>query len=697
MTPAGHTETVVGDAISTALTPDPELFLDTWSEEHVVLPKGSAFSGPYRLSHTPYARRILQCLSPSHPATRVVVKAASQMLKTQVFINAALGWIDRAPANILALEPTDKLAKRLSSRMSKAIEACDTVRAKVAQPRSRDARNTVDTKEFDGGALHIVTSGSASNLAEITARYVFSDEVDRMQINLDGEGDPVEIVEARTTQFEGISKAYHVSSPTLMGLSKIDSLYFQGTQESYHISCPDCGHLHELVQENFAYSYDEGSDVVDRAWFKCPACFFEIEEHHKSSILPSVDDGGEARWVAKSQGDGETISVTISAFYAPPGSITWLRLARQHARALIRQKRGDPAAMQVYYNTRLGLSYDASESSTTIDHLRSRAESYAPRTMPDGALVLTTFVDTQPTRLELVTQAWGPGLEGWIVDHEIFWGSPADPPAQPGSVWQRLDEYRRTPLAHASGVPVQISAYGIDTGGANTQDVYNYASGRDHWSCVATKGHSLRGKPVIAGAPTKIDVDWRGVRIDEGVKLWMLGTDTAKDHIFNRIHLASGPGSIHFHKGLESEFYEQLLAERPVTRWSKGRPIREWVKPNGARNEVLDCMVGNLAMAYFLGLHKWSPLDWARLRTKLIPAQLTPDMFVQAPAQAEPTPTPTPSAALDVETPKAVIPAAVSIPIAPDPLVAPTVYPAAPPPVPSPANPGRRQINRGIY
>ena len=88
-------------AAALAMTPDPELRLDWWSEEHVVLPKGSPFAGPYRLSHTPFARRVLQCLSPGHPAARVVVMAASQMLKTQVFINAALGWVPMLVALVM--------------------------------------------------------------------------------------------------------------------------------------------------------------------------------------------------------------------------------------------------------------------------------------------------------------------------------------------------------------------------------------------------------------------------------------------------------------------------------------------------------------------------------------------------------------------------------------------------------------------
>lgn len=629
-------------AILEGLRPPAALHLDEWSERNVVLPKGNAFPGPYRLSHSPAARRILQCLSPTHRSSRVVVMAAAQMLKTQCYINAVMGWIDVEPANILVLQPTDKLAKRLSSRIGKSIDACRAVRDKVAKPRSRDSRNTVDTKEFDGGTLYIATAGSAANLAEIPARYVVCDEVDRMEASVAGEGDPVELAEGRTTTFEGIAKRYHVSTPTFVGQSKIAVLFEQGTREHYHVPCPHCGHLHQLVQDHFHYDYDADRDRVLRAWFVCPECGAEIDERHKTTMFADAALGGQARWVASGEGDGETVSFHMSAFYAAPGSISWLTLARQHARAKLRLERGDSEGMRVYFNLRLGLPFDAADSSTTVQQLQSRAEAYPPRVVPDPACVLTMFVDTQPNRLECLIEAWGAGLEHWVVDHVVLWGSPSESPDNPESVWRRLDALRAQPWPHAAGFLLRISAFGIDSGGQNTQDVYNYGAARQHAGCVITKGHSLRGRPVIASAPSKVDIDWNGRRVPEGARLWMLGTDTAKDHLFNRMPLAAGPGAMHFHRALPPDWFEQLLAERPHTRYHKGRAIREYVKPNGARNEALDCAVGNLAMAHFLGLHKWPAEEWQRLRRHLL--QTTPDLFaaadVQAAQQAQPDPAP---------------------------------------------------------
>ena len=691
---------VVNAALSAA-RPDPELHVDRWAEEKMQLPKsGPTGGGDYRFDRTPYARRVHQVLSPGHPCKRVVARVASQMFKTQTAINWMCAVAHQAPANILALEPSDGLAKRLSARIAQAIRNSPTLRQVFAVAKSRDKRNTAQAKDFHGDStLYINTAGAAANLAEISARYVFLDEVDRMATSVDGEGDPVELAEARATQFDRNCKFFEVSSPTIKGFSKIDALYEMGTKEAYHVPCPHCEHLHELQLENFHYSRDEDTGYMTRAWFVCPECGAEIEEHQKSRMLPDEAAGGRARWIASGPGDGETISFTMSAFYMPIGATSWLALARQHARAKERLARGDHNGMQVFHNTRLGLSYQNSESTTTSKQLRDRAEPYAPRVVPARALVLTMAVDTQANRLEVQIEAWGPQMECWIVDHVVLHGSPSDPPEAEGSVWRRLDEIRRTPLAHASGgQPIRISACGIDAGGANTQDVYNYGQARRALGVVVLHGANRPNRPIMGTVPSRVDIEWGGTKTPGGVELWTVGTDVAKDYLFNRMQLVDGAGALHFHAGLSEDWFEQLVVEQPRVRYAKGRTIREWIKPAGARNEALDLTVYNLAIAYQLGLNRWAALDWQRLRDKLVPANMTRDLF--APAEEAPAPPIVVDVSRETESPPAVhtygqpareaeavhtpapAPTAVIIPLAPR---------------PSPAAPsGRRYLSRGI-
>lgn len=684
-----------------AARPDPELHCDEWAEEFMVLPKSGPQPGPFRFDRSYPARRVHQVLSPGHPCKRVVAKVASQMFKTQTALNWIGSLMHRRPRNILALEPTDTLVKRFSARVSTMIRSVPELRERVAAARSRDSRNTTQAKDFLGDAtLYMNTAGSAANLAEVSAPYVYVDEIDRLEQDVDGEGDPVELAEARATQYANECKFFYTSSPSHEGMSKIDILYEMGTQEHYHVPCPHCDHLHELVLENFKYERDDDTGFMTRAWFVCPACGCEIDEHHKTTMLPDEAAGGKARWVATSQGDGETISVTLSAFYMPVGAITWLSLARQYARAKERVKRGDHDAMQVFYNTRLGLSYKNTEAVTTAQQLRARAEPYPARVLPENALVATMTADTQPNRLEVQIEAWGPGMEHWVIDYIVLPGSPTVPPDTPGSVWHQLDEIRRTPLLHASGRPIMLSAYGIDSGGSNTQDVYNYGGARKALGCVVLHGTPRPNKPIISSQPNKMDIDWQGNKVPGGVELWAVGTDTAKDWLTNRMHLSEGPGAMHFHDQMPPEWFDQMVVEQPRTVYRKGRAKREWIKPNGARNEAFDVSVYNLALAYKLGLHKWSALDWQRLREKLIPP--TSDLF--APVLAAPVQTSvlsaehhsaTDAAAALGPTPQTTAPAAAVPTTAPNPLT-PAASALAARAYTSPVPQGRRILSRGV-
>ena len=55
------------------LTPDPPLTISQWADRHRFLSaRASAEPGRYRTDRTPYMRAIMDALSPSHPARRIV-------------------------------------------------------------------------------------------------------------------------------------------------------------------------------------------------------------------------------------------------------------------------------------------------------------------------------------------------------------------------------------------------------------------------------------------------------------------------------------------------------------------------------------------------------------------------------------------------------------------------------------------------
>jgi len=154
-----------------------------------------------------------------------------------------------------------------------------------------------------------------------------------------------------------------------------------------------------------------------------------------------------------------------------------------------------------------------------------------------------------------------------------------------------LDEIILRPWPHALGVKVKPDVVAIDSGGHATAEVYQYARERQGAGVIAVKGQSQRGKPPI-GKASKVDLDVKGRVIKRGASVFPVGGDTIKTSLFGRLrHNEVGPGYLHFFAMVGEEYFQQLTAEKQVTRFQKGFPIREWVKKPSARNEALDCMV----------------------------------------------------------------------------------------------------------
>lgn len=647
-------------ALARGLRPDPTLWIDEWSEQHMYLPAGiAAEHGKYRIDRTPMAREILRALSPAHPCKRVVVIGASQLLKTQCGINWTCASIDQAPANMLVLLPTTNLAKRVSSRLQKTFDAVRTLRDKISRSRSRDSRNTIDTKEFAGGSLYITTAGSAANLAEVPARYIWGDEIARWVLDIDGEGDPRLIAEARAGTFEQIAKFYYSSSPTWTGVCPAWKLYDLGTRNRCQVPCPHCGEYQELVDENL-----HGDEGLTRAWMVCPYCAGVIEESAKAIMLQMY------RWVAErtlAQADGETESFQLSKLYAPLGWTNWLKLARQRAEAQRRlDELNDHEALQVYVNTQLALTYKLGKDVASVEDLAARAEAYDELTVPKGGLVLTCGIDVQHDRLAIIVRAWGRAEESWLV----YWGEIPGSTLLPfQGAWADLESfmfelieqdgaqiYRPRVFRHASGAWLPIRKVTIDTsdGTASQDAAYQYCRRHAARGVMAGKGASERGGDrieIFAPPKPSVDTDRKNKASKYGLKPYLVGTHRAKDLILEvRLPLeGEGAARIHWYKSVRPDYWEQLTSEvKMPSKHKRGRKV--WEKKGGVRNEGLDCEVYALHAARALKIHLWRDAHWEALEHRIRQAELLAD------------PAPPPAAAAK---PAEAAPAAVAVTVAP--------------------------------
>ncbi len=160
-------------------------------------------------------------------------------------------------------------------------------------------------------------------------------------------------------------------------------------------------------------------------------------------------------------------------------------------------------------------------------------------------------------------------------------------------VWNELDSFLLSTWEHASGQKVKITCTMIDSGGLHTDSVYRFVRARQHRKIFALKGSSESGKEILG--KFSVNNQYR-------VKLWLIGTDTAKDRIFARMKIPGpGPGYMHLPDFAEDEYLAQLTSEKAVRRYRRGKgTVREYLKTR-ARNEALDLEVYALAALYVLG------------------------------------------------------------------------------------------------
>src|SRR5262245_50831447 len=156
-------EAIYLEAALAGLLPDPELTVSEWADEHRMLStRASAEPGPWRTKRTPYLREIMDSLSPAARWERVVFMKGAQIGATEAGNNWMGYVIHKCPGPMMMVQPTTDMAKRLSKqRIDPLIEDSPVLSARVADPRSREAGNTMLAKEFPGGMVVMTGANSA--------------------------------------------------------------------------------------------------------------------------------------------------------------------------------------------------------------------------------------------------------------------------------------------------------------------------------------------------------------------------------------------------------------------------------------------------------------------------------------------------------------------------------------------------------
>ena len=548
-------------------TPPPNLKISDWADAYRKLsPESSAEAGAWRTDRAPYQREIMDSFN-DPDIQRIVFCKSAQIGATEILLNVIGYYIDQDPAPMLIMQPTLQMAQAFSKdRLATMIRDSEKIRDCVKDPRSRDSGNTVLSKKFAGGNLNIVGSNSASGLASRPIRIVLADEVDRYESSAGAEGDPISLATKRTTTFWN-KKIYMCSTPTIKGLSRIETAFEESDKRYYHVPCPECNVKQVLKWKNVVW--DENKP--ETANYACNECGSIIDESKKQWMLK------HGEWIA-SEPKSDTAGFHISELYSVWS--TWADMAKSFLEA-----KKQPEMLKTWINTALGESWE--EQGETIEHeeLLERRLNYDSITIPEAVLVLTAGVDTQKDRLELQMVGWGVNYESWVIEYKIFWGDP-----NASNVWQELDNYLKKRFKTETGRVLTISCTCIDSGGHHTNQVYQFTKPRQGRRVFAIKGLSQAGKP-IANRPTFVGKN--------KAVLYGVGVDSAKEAIFARLSSEPEDTTLHFCSDLDEEYFKQLTAEKRVTKFVRGRKTLIW-KQIRPRNEALDTLVYNFAAIYIL-------------------------------------------------------------------------------------------------
>lgn len=619
------------------LAPPPRIDTAEWAAKYRHIAKGPE-RGPWRNERTPYLVEPMQCASSHTPYERVVLWFATQLGKSEVLYNAVMQRIHTDPQDMMMVQPTLQDAQDHSAqRFLPTIMQTPAMRGKVAVRKSRDESTSWRSRSIQGGfTVFFGGANSAASLASKPIGFAVADEVDKWPADVDNEGPPLGLLEERMSNWGGNRKLIIASTCNIKGQSTIEREYLASDQRKYHVPCPHCGETQILLwgsKTDWGLKWlktDGGKARPETAVYICRHCGAAIEEHKKEGML------AQGIWLPEAPGNGlgKRAGFWLNKLYSPLGWKGWPSLVEEWEAAQEARLIGNSSPLKKFLNSSLAETWEETGTGADSKALAARAENYELGIVPRGGLMLTMGVDTQPDRLEARVWAFGRGEESWLVARHIIYGDPNLDENTQASPWTRLTEIRRTPIMHVVGSQLLIEATCIDTGGHNTHAVYAYCRAHAQSNVLAIKGSSTYGKAVL-GKPSMIDVTHRGKTMPRSLKLWQLGTDTAKHLLYGRMRVTQvGPGYVHVPKSLQTtDEFEQMTAARLMPATVQGRSVLRWITPSGKREEGGDCMVYAYAAACYLGIQTYREPGWARRETMYAPRE--PDLFVQTPAQAK--------------------------------------------------------------
>lgn len=600
---------------------------------------GSAGSSqPWSLDRTPYLQEPQDVLT-SLDFQGMIFVGPARTGKTVLGLNWITHTVMTDPADMLYVHMDRENARKWSrGDLDRYLLSSTDVRSLQLTARQYD--NVLD-KTFKSGMRFLLTYPTASNLSGITVGRVGFIDYDRMDDDVDGEGNPYDLGSMRTTTFKRFAMTYAESSPNpnkevqdprwmpatpheAPPVKGIFELYNRGDRRRWQWCCPQCA---EWFEPDFKLldwgGKTDPMEARDATVMVCPRSGCVIPSYKKDEL------NRHGRWIREGEMiepglHGATVPVpgakiarsSIASFWlkGPAAAYQdWGQLVEKYLRALkALEDTGDDGPLRKTVTTDQGSYYIPQSRLADIspESLKAKAEDWGSTednpTVPDGVRFLVATVDVQKTAF--VVQINGFTDTGDLVVVDMFKirlserlndrgeKLPIDPAAF-GEDWRALEREvmdRTYELADGSGRHMAIRATACDSGGAEgvTGHAYNFwrslrqRKDGSHRKLILVKGEARPSAPEAQTRwPDSSQKDKFAVaRGDVPVLLFQSNKLKDRVNLLMQRRVADDTtidgGVMRYPDWAENWFYVQLTSE---VRTEKG-----WENTRKRRNEAFD-------------------------------------------------------------------------------------------------------------
>lgn len=555
----------------TLKTPE-KLTVSQWAEKYRILDESSNFSGRWSNDVTPYLVGIMDAFNDPY-IQEINFCKPTQVGGTEAMLNM-LGWIIMDnPSPTMIVYPNDDLAKDTSNdRLKPSLTKTPEINERF-YPNSSKELNL----KFRGMKIYLRGSGSPGKLASKAIKYLFFDEIDKMDGASKKEASPYNLAKERTRTFTYSKKIYTCSTPTLKTNYVWQIHEDADEQRQFFMPCPHCGEYITFAFKQIKFLSEDGmsnEERADQAVYVCQECGCLITDKDKIKMLRK----GEWRDTKKTcVGKPRKVSFWLNALYSR--FLSWKEIAMEFL-----ESKDDPEKLQNFVNSWLAEPWEDTKLKTSVETVMERQTDVPEYVVPEWARILTGGVDIQENCLYWTIRAWGP----YITSQNITHGQALS--------FQEVERMMNLPYERTDGEKLIVSLCLIDSG-YDADSTYDFCASNSDWA-LPVKGSS---NPMLSHF--KISKINKPGSKAHGMNLVLVDGGKYKDMIAARMRRENGRGAWMVYHGCDKEYAKQVTAEHKVNVKSGAKTVQRWVvKTSHADNHYLDAEVYATAAGDVLGI-----------------------------------------------------------------------------------------------